>query len=973
MSDGNTVDNADGPIITAIMDEAQQSTVAASHTRLAPFASKFTSDILERQFLLFLQPARSLTLILFLITTLVSIYNLAEGLPTLNSRRIPLIVQTYRIFVTAAVTLCFLCDALIWVVHRKFHLNDLLQSEWCHVIRAFYLFVLTGSGLNLSLESWDCAAEATDTATLKLCFAGLPWWTYASLLFGIFLGVRLPIHILRISLFIVGEAVMAAVGPLKQPNEERFVRPLYSFILCAIYLAIYNWREREDRRRFLTWKSLSLIRNRLSQDKAVTASLLASICDEPQMEALIQGRSIHNKAKLAAVLVLDIHNFAEWRQQTEPIRALRQVDLHYRRLEDLRQLHQLDKVSLRGDRYIASLGLRSAQEQQEHSLRSVDTSPMLLFAVEASHGLRMRSILLGGEDAPMSARFGFGLGPCEGMLIFGASNVHYVLFGPAFDAALAHVEVATPNTIQVPRTLLQLAENLHTEAQDEADFCDFVRVLHVERSSEHSGRDSTLPLLHVVQGEEERSDSWLMKESSTEWIAAQAAAPQLSPKPVIETDTNPEVDSKIGIGSLWIRDEYAVRYLELQARSRTHVFSAVLLGFILSEVVVATLREAITLLTGLLYLLAVLLTGINLLPVPSTRMAAFGTGLATTILLLVAAVVGSPQSTVDRSAERLVLLALQFTVTSVDGIAPGIGIIFSCSLAAGLAAASVMLSFSLRNLVWNCVGLIVAVVVSVSQALTVTEAYKDLSLQRRLLTRLSAETDRMEHALRMVLPPYIIPIVVEKQRGNRADAIADIISDAALLIMRFPPQPSMKTLETLCLQIDALVSTQQHAFLLHMSGDLAFVGGPVQRPPMPSSAPQPLSSTVAGRALGRKLLNERTADVAARSLVLILSRLSMSTAGLTAVLNRGDAAAVVFGLKRPTFSIEGKLTEETLLVLNACPIGAACMTSQFFRRYPEPSELESYFACMAETRWSIRSAGSVAVRMVKPKPLPSLG
>jgi hypothetical protein len=225
----------------------------------------------------------------------------------------------------------------------------------------------------------------------------------------------------------------------------------------------------------------------------------------------------------------------------------------------------------------------------------------------------------------------------------------------------------------------------------------------------------------------------------------------------------------------------------------------------------------------------------------------------------------------------------------------------------------------------------------------------------------------LEKVLRMLLPPYIAPIVALKQLGKHHDAVADILADAAMLAVRFPFPNSIQALEAHSKKIISLVGEHQHVFLLHMDGDTAFIGGPVQRPHPLYTTSDKLVSTFVGRALGGRLLNEKVADDAALSLLAILAGLTKLTNNLSAVLNRGDAAAVVFGVTRPTFSIEGKLKEVTSLVFQACPDGALCMTSHFYGQLPDYGALNSLFSVSDEGRWIIRSAGAIGVRILHSK------
>ncbi len=256
-------------------------------------------------------------------------------------------------------------------------------------------------------------------------------------------------------------------------------------------------------------------------------------------------------------------------------------------------------------------------------------------------------------------------------------------------------------------------------------------------------------------------------------------------------------------------------------------------------------------------------------------------------------------------------------------------------------------------------------------ALVVNRNMKTYALHQTILRSeillLEAEQGRQKHeeVLNMLLPSYIVELVSRSQAALGTQAIADQLSDVAMMSIRLNPTQNrgfLALLET-CHYIDGLFASLKDVSLIFMDGDTLEAAGPLQRPLHPLTA-QPASSHFAGTGLAQMM--EDAANDASVSLIKALSQLIGKGLRFSAVLHRSDAIAVVRGAKQPTFSLEGRGPEVNATILQALVDGQLCATSSFVSMLPDRNEwASSGIVVSPPEKWRFRAIGIQNIHLVR--------
>jgi hypothetical protein len=242
--------------------------------------------------------------------------------------------------------------------------------------------------------------------------------------------------------------------------------------------------------------------------------------------------------------------------------------------------------------------------------------------------------------------------------------------------------------------------------------------------------------------------------------------------------------------------------------------------------------------------------------------------------------------------------------------------------------------------------------------------YTFVADSERLASEANEDRDLHERVLGMLLPSYIVPFVALKQRDAMTDAIADSLTDEALLYLRMPVLPFDDLLEA-CRRIQGVVGEQREVGIVYMDGDTVIVGGPLQRPRVELGS-QPAVSRYAGVAY--RQLRETVANDASLCLVKVLKTASRLGVKITAVLHREDALAVVLGSKRPSFSVEGRAAEVGWMLLNSVADGSMCATTHFCELLPDNDiwKQNNFLLIQPSMKLRLRSVGILHVNTVLP-------
>jgi hypothetical protein len=254
------------------------------------------------------------------------------------------------------------------IAHRFHHPKNLRLLDTLYLIlRTVQLYCVLIEALNRALQLWVCSGPSR-SFDVSLVSSSIPFFTGTLILRG-----SLKWDIPRFILLPLGNTIISSIHSHVQASKG-FSNVFMLWLFAVIFLCIAWDAERESRSRFLLSKALTVLRFRCDYLKMKAARTLRSICDEAQLQMYLTGIPLRDESPCCYILIITIHDYVLWRQQTTVAAGMRCVDRLQRELERLRHndcgSESLVLQCVRGDECIASLGLRTSETSAPHAVQT---------------------------------------------------------------------------------------------------------------------------------------------------------------------------------------------------------------------------------------------------------------------------------------------------------------------------------------------------------------------------------------------------------------------------------------------------------------------------------------------------------------------------------------------------------------------------------------------------------------------------
>jgi class 3 adenylate cyclase len=220
----------------------------------------------------------------------------------------------------------------------------------------------------------------------------------------------------------------------------------------AAYIAFVAGVEANARRHFRRFVRAAAARQRLADADAMCRALLRSALPPEMLEGGAALRS--HRSGDAAVCVADIHGFAEWSTQHLPADVVSILHALLTTFDRLVPEHPgVVRAMTYGDSFVTCAGLLTAVEDPAAAL--------VEFAEDQLDTGRRLSALL---PHAIALRASVACGALVGGAV-GDTATHFVVVGPALDAALAALPLLGPNCMQC--TTIDAASPMSTETSEQ--------------------------------------------------------------------------------------------------------------------------------------------------------------------------------------------------------------------------------------------------------------------------------------------------------------------------------------------------------------------------------------------------------------------------------------------------------------------------------------------------------------------------
>jgi hypothetical protein len=329
-----------------------------------PWSLDFENPLLEKKFLLYAAPARACILVVA-VAYIVNTTTKCVLSSTKQNGDVGLGVWWTRIALGIVMVLLWMLDSILWHKLRTAAIDPLLHWAVHHPIRVLAIYIIYITNVLNEIEFLQCA-HWKGSPMLK-CFERIPVQSISAPFAISVITINVSWGFVANAFLTIAEIVLYAVPGGEylngQPAETRFGRPVFTLGFCCCFSAMYWWREKEDRQRFLAVQELERLQLAAQQRQSHLASILSSICDPTEMKALVEGRIVRLRMDQGIILYCAVRGFIGWRQQYPPWVAIALMDEYHQAIEDGRaHLKKLHRVYWQLDQFAVGYGFHAVEE-----------------------------------------------------------------------------------------------------------------------------------------------------------------------------------------------------------------------------------------------------------------------------------------------------------------------------------------------------------------------------------------------------------------------------------------------------------------------------------------------------------------------------------------------------------------------------------------------------------------------------------
>jgi hypothetical protein len=864
-----------------------------------------------------------------------------------------------RITSSILAALLVLIDLCFIILHRRKGLTNIQFAKRQRYLRVAMVALMLAIDIVITFEFWQCASKKSTT-----CYMEFASKNVIATIIPIWLTINFIENVLKTVLFISVEIAMAQSFH-GQPLEMRLTRPLYASCIALIFLAIQRWLEHEARQHFLAVVHREALQQEVTQKRHQIAATLESITEPEQLDLLLAGQDTIHRREQCAIMVARFSSFVEWRQQTvEPSIGVLTCDALFQAFDSLRTKLDVELLLMHGDSYVTSIGLRTA-------LDVINPCPLIVLGTRL---LLLQSKKLNFATHPLTMSLGFGSGSCS-LAIARGQILSVVVDGAAMREAVKHVQISIPGVVMLPLPTWNLCQGFDFVMRDpvivEDEEFTIIRRLGWKKlksgETQPLGDATAVTLRRGGDDDATSSNRGTLRMDGTDATEVQESVLfKKSSNSAHEEENGFDQEHKGArfFSCTWGTEDCEAFVKERAAKNEPIVITCLLLAMFV-DLSILLLDGALSVSSLIIICTCLLLTGLAMVIRRSTHIKLAVLGFLLFWLLCAASLVAG-RSLANKNLDRFSITLALVVATTGEGLA---GIPSLTLTLLGWITTTLLLTLTggmgINQALWQ-------VVVCVALcALVVNRNMKTYSLHHTILRSetllLEAEEGRQKHeqVLNMLLPSYIVELVSRSQASLGTEAIADQLSDVAMMAIRLNPTRNREFLALLdtCHYIDGLFASLNDVSLIFMDGDTLEAAGPLQRPLHPLTA-QPASSNFAGTGLAQMM--EDAANEASVSLIKALSQLIGKGLRFSAVLHRSDAIAVVRRAKQPTFSFEGRGAEVNATILHAVVDGQRCATSSFVSMLPDRNAWASCgIVASPPEKWRFRAIGIQNIHLLR--------
>jgi class 3 adenylate cyclase len=224
-------------------------------------------------------------------------------------------------------------------------------------------------------------------------------------------------------------------------QEQDTVRTLAHQILAHLRLRRLETKHRE------ALAEAERAHHELEQHRARSEALIQKMLPRDVAEELRSRERVHARYHpLAAVLVVDVHDFARLARTMEPALLVSTLDEHFRALDDIVERHGLEKIGTRGDCYLCAGGIPGEGRS------GIVEACLAALAIQAAR--EPSALDPGTRSDGWRLRIGIHAGPAMTGLV-GQRRLTYDIWGEAVNVAQQLRAACPPGHIVVSESVYQ--------------------------------------------------------------------------------------------------------------------------------------------------------------------------------------------------------------------------------------------------------------------------------------------------------------------------------------------------------------------------------------------------------------------------------------------------------------------------------------------------------------------------------------
>jgi hypothetical protein len=403
----------------------------------APWTMRFANPTAELDYVRFStrasRPAKTVALMLVLAAAFVSVA-VEEALDSVDVRSVLIAACLVAALGTATYAATFL------TCRRAFATVAAEAAAFVRLELATALTLVCIVGGLLVIDAWRdtvaprplCDERRPDVVP---CRDSLEDYLYTISVCGMVIAPRMHLMLLVTAVVAVGSAaVMFALELFPAPIfyvNGCIICAIYAVALCAFTAGVESsWREH-----FRAFVRIAVAKRRQVEATAVCMAVLNSALP-PELLGDASARKAHTSDD-AAVCVTVVHNFLEWSTHLLPPDVVQVLHMLLTTFELGLDAHPgVVRAMTYGDSFVTCAGLLSPVDSAFAALSD--------FAAAQLRAARMLNTHFTGPD------FSLRISICGGSLaggVVGDGASRFVVVGPAFDAAMANLAVATPDVV----------------------------------------------------------------------------------------------------------------------------------------------------------------------------------------------------------------------------------------------------------------------------------------------------------------------------------------------------------------------------------------------------------------------------------------------------------------------------------------------------------------------------------------------